>query len=201
MLTPAQQKVKQELEELQVKATIQRRDEEPAPNKSPKKTWFYILAGICMVIISSLLLLDSSTANQEEIVSFLKIEQSYNKRSTNLFINITEKDPPNLQRAVVMQAELLQKANNLKAPASLSVHKQDLLKVMQQRLDLLTYLAEEENRNEIQVNKKLLELKVSREIAIENLTTALDKAEIKYTQEKDGMIQYWVDSKVYQYSF
>ena len=201
MLTPAQQKVKQELEELQVKATIQRRDEEPAPNKRPKKTWFYILGGICTVIISSFLLQDFSTANQEKIASYLKVEQAYNKRSTNLFIKITEKDTTKLQQAVVKQAELLQIVNELKAPANLSLHKQDLLKVMQQRLDLLTYLAEEENRNEIQVNKKFLELKVSRGIAIENLTSALDKAEIKYTQEEDGMIQYWVDSKVYQYNF
>jgi len=200
MLTPAQQKVKQELEELQVKAIIQCRDE-ATPNKRPKKPWYYILSGICIVIISSFLLLDLSTANQEEVVSYLKVEQSYNKRSTNLFINITEKDPTRLQQAVDKQAELLQKVNDLKAPASLGVHKQDLLKVMQQRLDLLTYLAEEENRNEIQVNKKFLELKVSRGIAIENLTSALDKAEIKYTQEEDGMIQYWVDSKVYQYNF
>ena len=200
MLTPAQQKVKQELEELQVKAIIQCRDE-ATPNKRPKKPWYYILSGICIVIISSFLLLDLSTANQEEVASYLKVEQSYNKRSTNLFINITEKDPTRLQQAVDKQAELLQKVNDLKAPASLGVHKQDLLKVMQQRLDLLTYLAEEENRDEIQVNKKFLELKVTRGIAIENLITALEKAEIKYTQGDDGLIQYWVDSKVYQYNF
>ncbi|WML59023.1 hypothetical protein [Neobacillus sp. PS2-9] len=202
MLTPAQQKVKQELEELQLKAQVQPYAEEPPPNKSTRKKWSYIIAGFCaVVIISSFLLQDFTTSTQDETISYLKVVQSYNKQSSNLLRQVTEQETGNLQQAVEKQAELVQKVGNLKAPSGLSKHKLDLLDVMQQRLDLITYLAEAKNRDAFQINKKLLKLKVAQGLAAERLADTFDREKIKYVQQEDGTIEYWVDTKVYQYHF
>ncbi|MDR6121564.1 hypothetical protein QFZ87_001161 [Bacillus sp. SLBN-46] len=202
MLTPAQQKVKQELEELQLKAQIQPYDEETSSNKSPRKKWAYLITGFCaVVIISSFLLQDFTTSTQDKIVSYLKVVQTYNQQSSSLLKQVTEQETGNFHQAIKKQAELVQKLNNLKAPAELNKHKQDLLDVMQQRLDLITYLAEAKNRDAFQINKKLLKLKIAQGLASERLADTFDREKIKYVQQEDGTMEYWVDTKVYQYHF
>jgi hypothetical protein len=196
MLTPAQQKVKQELEELQLKPQIQPYDEETFSNKSPRKKWAYLITGFCaVVIISSFLLQDFTTSTQDKIVSYLKVVQTYNQQSSNLLKQVTEQETGNFHQAIKKQAELVQKVNNLKAPAELNKHKQDLLDVMQQRL------AEAKNRDAFQINKKLLKLKVAQGLASERLANTFDREKIKYVQQEDGTMEYWVDKKVYQYHF
>jgi hypothetical protein len=201
MLTPAQQKVKQELEELQLKAPLKPKDEEPSPLKIHRRRWFYMMGGIFAVIISIFILQDLFSTSHEEIVSYLKVEQSYNNQSSNLLNGIIEQDSASLQQAVEKQAVLVQKVKKLKAPAVLRIHKQYLLDVMQHRLDLITYLAETTNRDTFQVNKAVLKLKISQGLAAERLTNAFDRENIKYIEQQDGTIEYWVDTKAYQYHF
>ncbi|MDQ1144309.1 hypothetical protein QE429_001136 [Bacillus sp. SORGH_AS 510] len=201
MLTPAQRKVKQELEELQLKAPLQPKDEEPSPLKSHRRKWFYMMGVIFAFFISIFILQDLFSTSQDEIVSYLKMEQAYYNQSSNLLNGAIEQDSASLKQASEKQAVLVQKVKKLKAPAELRIHKQYLLDVMQHRLDLITYLAETPHRDTFQVNKALLKLKVSQGLAAERLTTAFDREKIKYIEQEDGTIEYWVDTKTYRYHF
>lgn len=199
MLTPAQQKVKQELEELQLKALVYQ-NEKGNPDKRPSsKKWIYILVAICATTCSFILLLDFSTDTQEEIASYLQIEQEYAKQSAELFNEITKKDSDTLQESGIMQTKIQKKVHSLEAPAILTEHKSDLLDVIQQRRDIISYLTETKNNNSIQLNKKLIELSIKEEMAADSLLSAFDREKIHYDTQEDGTVQYWVNSVAYHY--
>ncbi|WP_413306981.1 hypothetical protein AA0X95_06795 [Bacillus sp. 1P10SD] len=202
MLTPAQQKVKQELEELQLKALVHQNEQGIPDKKLYSKKWIYIIVivAICAVTISSfILLLDFSTDTQEEIASYLEIEQGYAKQSAELFNEITEKDSNSLQESGILQAKIQKKVHSLAAPASLREHKSDLLDVIQQRRDIISYLTEKHNNNSIQLNKKIIELSIKEEMAADSLLKAFDREKIQYDTQEDGTVQYRVNSATYQY--
>ena len=202
MLTPAQQKVKKELEELQVNAYFHH-DTPPYPPTPPypsKKKWVYLTIGIfSLILVSSLTLFSILTPNHTKIVSYLAKEQQYSRESEKLLNDSMETNFGNIQLARSEQAQLVVRMTALPVPSSLKHHKQDFLSVMEQQQDILSYLTLSKNPNPDKVNKKLIELHVKQELATDSLLTALDKEDIRYGIDATGAVQYWVHSKAYHY--
>ncbi|WP_066065335.1 hypothetical protein [Neobacillus soli] len=201
MLTAAQQKVKQELEELQIRAQVHSNDEAVSTNNSRSlKKWAYAIGGLfALILICSFFLSDYAASTPEKIVSYLAIEQNCNVQSEQLLYDLIEKNAITPQHAKAMQAELLKKVHALKAPSSFNGHKQDLIDVFEQQLEIITYLSNIKTLNSTQLNKKIIELNIKKELAAESLMNAFANKHIKYLRQEDGTVHYWVESKMYQY--
>ncbi|ETI69654.1 hypothetical protein [Neobacillus vireti] len=195
MLTAAQQKVKQELEELHAKGHFHKEVECSSPASKPsKKKWILSLIGV--LLFCSFMIIHFSFSNHEEIVSYLTIEQNYSEQSVQLLNDILEKR--NLdQEAQEVQTKFLSKEMEVKAPASFKNHHQDMIAAMEQRLTIVSYLAGK-NIDPVRLNKYLIELDVKQELAADSLLKAFDREKIEYVVKDDGTVQYWINSKSYQ---
>lgn len=196
MLTPAQQKVKQELEELHANGLFNKEVEcnSPASKRSMKKLIFSLTA---FLLLCSFIILNLSFSNHEEIVSYFKIEQNYSRESGQLLNDILEKRNLDLQEAKAAQAKFLSKERAIKTPASFKNHHQDMIAVMEHRLTIISYLAGK-NIDPVRLNKYLMELDVKQELAADSLLKAFEQEKIDYVVQDDGTVQYWINSKSYQ---
>jgi type IV secretory pathway TrbF-like protein len=88
MLTTAQQKVKQELEELQINALVYHNEKTIIPRKSHslKKWMFMIISILVLNVACSLLIKGYWTQEQAQLVSYLTTVDVYNEQNmmTNL---------------------------------------------------------------------------------------------------------------------
>jgi len=202
MLTSAQQKVKQELEELQANAIFHHEPETlPPTQKHPRKKWFYVTIGFFtfIIIISSIFMIKLLTHSHENTISYLAIEHKYYRQSEKLLNECVEDNTADIEKKNEDHAALLKKVNALETPSSLKGHRQDLLDVIEQRQDILIFLAAANNSNSLTLNKKLIELNIKQELAFDSLVKAFEREKIKYILNEDGTIQYRVNGNVYEY--
>ncbi|WP_423799701.1 hypothetical protein [Neobacillus sp. SAB-20_R2A] len=203
VLTPAQQKVKQELEEL--KANGSYRDQLISENPIPAKTnshknWIFAALGIILLILfSSLLTMNLAGLKNEKIVSFLKKEQRYHRESSTLLEDCLENRAPNLQADKAKQNDLVTMLKDLPVPSGFRDYKQELLSVYEQRLFIITYLAETKTIDHGLLQKFLIELDVKQELAKDSLLKAFDSQKIKYHVQENKAIEYWINGKSYLY--
>ncbi|WHY85461.1 hypothetical protein QNH39_23065 [Neobacillus novalis] len=196
MLTAAQQKVKQELEELHANGHFQKEVKFNSPaNKRSKKKRIFLLIGVLLFCLFIIIYFSSS--NHEEIVSYLAIEQNYTEQSAQLMNDVIEKRNLDLQEAKETQTKFLSNEIAVKAPASFKNHHQDMIAAMEQRLTILSYLAGK-NIDPVRLNKYLIELDVKQELAADSLLTAFEREKIEYVVQDDGTVQYWINSTSYQ---
>lgn len=202
MLTPAQQKVKQELEELKASGLLHHEDEETVPPalRHPMKKWAYTVSILVLLIIMYAgYMIGFSVPKQERISSFLAKEQEYNQQSAALLDDFLNKHPLNLEEAIGRQERLIGKVEDLPAPAGFKVHKQDLIRVFQQRHAIFTYLAHSKTADPMRLNKLLMELDVKEELVKDSLLNAFQHENIKHGIKGDGSVQYWINGEVYTF--
>ncbi|EKN71502.1 hypothetical protein BABA_01335 [Neobacillus bataviensis LMG 21833] len=197
MLTAAQHKLKRELEELQANALFHSEPEPfPPARKNVMKKRVYITMGIlAVIVICSFFMMSILTPNHKKIVSYLSSEQQYYRKSEKLFSEYTLGD----EQIKSDQDALLKKVSILETPSGLKDHKQDVLDVMEQQKEMLTLFANSGNSNLLTLNKKLMELHVKQELALDSLLKVFKREKMRYIINEDGTIQYWVDGKVYTY--
>ncbi|MFC4800167.1 hypothetical protein ACFPA1_12500 [Neobacillus sp. GCM10023253] len=203
MLTPAQQKVKQELEELKTNASYwgHPMSETLSPAKiNIHKNWIVVFLGIILLIlIFSLLTMNLASPKNKRIVSYLKNEQRYQRESSTLLEDCLENRASNLQEVKAKQNELLPMLKDLPVPSGFREYNQELLSVFEQRLFIITYLAETKTIDPVLLQKFLIELDVKQELAKDSLLKAFDSKKIKYRVQENGAIEYWVNGKSYLY--
>ncbi|CRK81368.1 hypothetical protein [Neobacillus massiliamazoniensis] len=192
MLTPARQKIRQELEELQVKGRSFSEKVPETPTKHRAKiNWSYYLLGLLLLCAASALLYKEYVVpKRESVFTFLTKIQSYEEQSKQLVKGVANGQVPSGQ-VRKKQQELLKNVIHLDAPTSFYEYKKDMISVMEQRLVILSNMSVSQ--------KSLTELSVREELALDSLRTAFDREQIKYLQKDDGSIQYWIHSKSYLY--
>jgi Arm DNA-binding domain len=214
MLTPAQKKVRQELEELQINGRLHQHENnlpQPIEHSQTNTTsnFRYIVITVilvsCLIVVISLLN-SKMTENHQDILNYLSKAQALNNQSErmmddhidNIHMEFSRKAHSELEAIKLKQAELLLQAMDLKAPASFKDHQDDFIKEMDQRLTIFTLL-EANPANRTQLNKYLIELRIKQELQRESLLLALERANIKHAQEADGTIKYWINDDTFQY--
>jgi hypothetical protein len=192
MLTPAQQKIRQELEELQVKGrSFSEKVPETPTKRRAKINWSYYLLGLLLLCAASALLYKEYVVpKRESVFTFLTKIQSYEEQSKQLVKGVANGQVPSGQ-VRKKQQDLLKNVIHLGTPSSFYEYKKDMISVMEQRLVILS--------NTSVSQKSLTELSVREELALDSLRTAFDREQIKYLQKDDGSIQYWIHSKSYLY--
>lgn len=192
MLTPAQQKIRQELEKLQAKGRSLSEKVPETPTKNhPKIKWTYYLLALFLLIAACLLLyMEYIAPKHESVFTFLTKIQSYEGQSKQLIKGVADGQAPSGQ-VRKKQQDLLNNVIHLDAPSSFYEYKKDLISVMEQRLVILS--------SSTVSQKSLTELSVKEELALDSLRTAFDLEQIKYLQKDDGSLQYWIHSKSYLY--
>lgn len=208
MLTAAQQKVKQELEELKANGQYHRpADEIIPPTKTPTlKKHVFSMIGIGFILLSFAIFVSrGSSMNQEMFNEFLMKEQEYNQASIQLAATVdavaVHLDTSNLQQVTKKHTELLMKVKEMPVPPELKAHKKDFIRVVDQRESILSSLIGTKKVDQTQMNKFLLELDIKQELAMESLVKAFDQEEIEYLVNDDGTIQYWINNESYQFSW
>lgn len=202
MLTAAQQKVKQELEELQANDRFrQKPGDVPPPSKPGTKKRVYLVIILLVILTAcSFYYLNYSTLKHKKILSYLVEEDEYNTKSAKSLEHILANKDTNYREAKSAQTALLKKVNSLETISSLDNHKQYFMDVMNQRLELLAYLADSKKIDVSQLDKNLFELMIKRELVADSLRKAFETENIKYVVRDDGSFQYWIDSKSYFYN-
>jgi len=199
MLTTAQQKVKQELEELQLKAFIHQNDKTASPSKrhTSKKRIIFITGFILLIVTCSLLLKYFWTQKELGITSYLAKVNDYNQQSETILNNFLTDTLGNLAQSKAKQENLLVKVKNLKTPTNFQEHQQDLIALIQHRLDMMKYLEGPKHSDQIQLNQSLIELRVKQELAADSLIKGFEREKIKYLWKENGTIQYWINNQSY----
>ncbi|WP_251551952.1 hypothetical protein [Neobacillus muris] len=202
MLTEAQQKVKQELEELKVNRILFEKARTVSPVSSqPKIKWpiwvLAILTGSFIICFFAVSLTAPSSIN---ISSYLSKELDYNKKSAKLLANSLSHPTLDAQQAKKEQRMLWDQANHLSVPVGFKDHQQDFLSLLEHRQMILTYLSETGTVNPNILNRYQLELEVKQELALDSLTKAFNKQNIPYHIHDDGSIQYWIGQKPFDYN-
>ena len=199
MLTPAQQKVKQELEELQAAGRFYHAEETGSftPHPSSMKKWVILAAGFLLTLVMAVLY--SFHPNQSDLAAYLSKEQLLYRQSEQLLNQALSGQTADYREAKADQIHLWKKLSALDPPSRLQAHKLDLLHVMEQQQEILTYLEFSKVTNTATLNHKIIELQVKQELAMESLRSALEREKIKYELIEDGRVQFWVQSKVYTY--
>lgn len=192
MLTPAQQKIRQELEELQVKGRLhpEKVPETPTKNHPKIKRSYYLLVLFLLIAACLLLYKENIVPKHESVYAFLTKIQSYEDQSKQLVKGVADGPAPS-ELVRKTQQDLLNNVIHLDAPSSFYEYKKDMISVMEQRLVILS--------NSTVSQKSLTELIVKEELALDSLRTAFDREQIKYIQKDDGSLQYWIHSKSYLY--
>ncbi|WP_066387623.1 hypothetical protein [Neobacillus mesonae] len=198
MLTPAQQKVKQELDELKAAGACHH-SEERVPSSSEvlySKGRIYLAFGLVIFLLAvSIVVIKISIPSKSKISSYLAKEEQYNQKSLILFNDYIGKNDSELEAAVDEQAELVKNAGALSVPSEIEEHNRDFMDVMEQRLDILKYMFVNKQDDASQLNKLLIELDVKQELAKESLLKALNREKIQYEEHIDGTVQYWIEGK------
>ena len=196
MLTPAQQKIRQELEELQVKGLLlQKQETAPRSGKRHRKSWLLYLIGILLIsIIFTVYNIKSTKQQHEMILDYLIKVQAYNEKSIDLLTGFIDGSgtQADLNKKVMEQNQLLQDTIKVAAPEPFLEHHQDFIGVMKQRQIILTSYAHTKKADS-------LELNVQQELAKDSMSRALAKEKVKYRVNDDGTIHFWIHSKSYQY--
>jgi hypothetical protein len=196
MLTPAQQKIRQELEELQVKGLLLPK-QQPSPPRARRhrKSWPLYLIGILLLsIICSVNYIKSFKQQHEMMADYLIKVQAYNAKSIDLLKGSMDNSgtQEDLNQAITEQNQLLQNTIKLAAPKTFHEHHQDFIEVMKLREIILT--------SHVRTKKATsLELNVKQELAKDSFSRALVKEKIRYRTLEDGTIQFWIQAKSYQY--
>ncbi|MEH7414529.1 hypothetical protein V7266_04445 [Neobacillus drentensis] len=199
MLTPAQQKVKQELEELQAAGRLYHRSQPEVHASQPYSYKKKVLPLIGILLIFLLVVLYLLHPQRSETVTYLVKEQHLYRQSEKLLNEALNGQTMNYQDAQMKQIELWKKLSVLDSPARFQDHKLDLLHVMEQQQEVLIEIAAGKNRNSVPFNQNMIELHVREELAFDSLRSALKREKFKYETFKDGTIHYWVHSKIYTY--
>ncbi|ULT56465.1 hypothetical protein L1999_26055 [Neobacillus drentensis] len=199
MLTPAQQKMKQELEELQAAGRFYHAEETGSltPHPSSMKKWVILAAGFLLILLMAVLY--SFHPNQSDLAAYLTKEQLLYRQSEQLLNQTLSGQTVNYREAKAEQIHVWKKLSALDPPSRLQAHKLDLLHVMEQQQEILTYLEFFKVTNTAALNHKIIELQVKQELAMESLRSALEREKIKYERLEDGTVQFWVNEKVYTY--
>jgi hypothetical protein len=197
MLTPAQQKIRQELEELQVKGLLLSKQEPPPPhNPERRKGWpIYLIILLLLTIICSVYYIKSNKQHHEKMmIDYIVKVQKYNAKSTDLLKELergfdTARD---LNEAVKEQNQLLQNTINLTPPDPFHEHHRYFIEVMRQRKITLSSFTPD--------SKTLFpEWDETQLLAKDSFLIALKKEKVKYRILEDGTIRFWIQSKSYQY--
>lgn len=201
MLTPAQQKVKQELEELKASAWLHHEDEpNPSAPPFPFKKWALTVGGLALILVTlAVYFMALSGTKQEKAAAFLAKEQSYNQQSAHLLDEYLNNGSLNRQEARLRQEKLTGMIEDLPVPSGFKVHKQDLMKVFHQRLAIITYLADSDPIDQIELHKLLIELDVNQELAKDSLVNGFIQENIKHRLREDGTVQYWIRGNAFEY--
>ncbi|MEH7075116.1 hypothetical protein [Neobacillus drentensis] len=199
MLTTAQQKVKQELEELQLKALAHPQPKIALPHKrnSSNKLIFTIITIILLVISWSLFLKDLWIPKQSGTVSYLTKVLDYNEQSETVLNDVLTGKSGSIGQSRAKQKNLLTKVNQLKTSKSFHEHQQDLSDVIEQRLNIMTSIENTNHLDQLQLDKDLVELRVKQELAADSLIKGFEREKIVYQRKENGIIQYWINSKSY----
>ncbi|MEH7307264.1 hypothetical protein [Neobacillus drentensis] len=199
MLTTAQQKVKQELEELQINALTHHYDKQVIPRKRyPFKKWIItIIATILLMVTCFLLLKEYWTQKELGLTSYIMKAHDYNQQSETILNNFLAGNLANIVESRGKQENILIKVTNLPTSTSFDEHHQDLITVIEHRLDMMTSIKDPIHSDKIQLNKALIELSVKQELAADSLIEGFELEKIKYKRHVNGTIQYWINSKSY----
>ncbi|MCM3727705.1 hypothetical protein M3226_18715 [Neobacillus cucumis] len=199
MLTPAQQKVKQELEELQAAGKFHHKAQQEfhTPQPSSLKKWMLSFVGILLILL--LVVMYLSDPNESETVAYLVKEQHVYRQSEKLLNETLYEHPVDYQEAKMKQIQLWIKLSELNSTSRLHDHKLDLLHVMEQQQEVLIDLVASKNIDSATINQKMIELQVRKELAFDSLRAALERDNFTYETLEDGSVRYWVHSKIYTY--
>jgi len=199
MLTTAQQKVKQELEELQLNAHANPhiKIELPRKRNSIKKWMFTITAIILVFIACSLILKDNWMQKQSGTAPYLTKAHDYNEKSDTILNDVLTGTSGSNDQSRAKQEELLTKVTQLKTSASFHEHQQDLIHVIEHRLYIMTSLEKPNQFDQQQLNNDLIELRVKQELAADSLVKGFEREKIKYQRKENGTIQYWINNQSY----
>ncbi|MCM3763524.1 hypothetical protein [Neobacillus niacini] len=207
MLTTAQQKVKQELEELKANGCYHRHDEEiiVVPPKTNFSVIFTVVGVGLLFLILAIIVIIYRAPNQKELNEYIIKEQEYNQESMKLMVGAYDGadqiDIGRLKLANANHADLVLNVKKMPVPTGLKAHKQDFLRVMEQRAAILTMITESKAVNYIQLNKLLLELDIKQEMAKESLLREFDREKVKYKLNEDGSVQYWINRESHQFGW
>lgn len=206
MLTSAQQKVKQELEELKANGHYHRQDDEVVitPKTHSLKKAFSVMGIGLLLLLFGIFIFGVLSPNQEMFFKYILKEQEYNLLSMELFADCLEADQMDesrLERSKTKHEELLLKVKKMQAPAELKAHKQDFINLIEQRAATFAFVSGTKPADPIQFNKFLLELDIKQELAKESLLKAFDREKIKYLENEDGSVQYRINHESYQFSW
>jgi hypothetical protein len=201
MLTPAQQKLRRELEELKVNGSFTADNIIVLSNKrNPRIKMILLIISILFLLAAFIAVIDNffkekTLREHEMIVQYLAKEQSLNLQSNQLVKDCLS-NMGNVQ-SQIKGKQLLMKATSNPAPSVLKDHKEDFLELMEARLSLIIYFNNEKESNEL--DRLLNEVTVRQELAKESLMRALDQGHIVYIKEPDGTIHFWDKTNSYQY--
>jgi len=193
MLTPAQRKVKQELEQLKVMGQTSLDTNQSASPQADSRAGlgrigFFLLFMMAGSILSFIVL---SPPSDKKIAAYLTMEHKYNQQS----IQLLNEGLTNKRRDLTLQLELkdlVKQAKDQRVPANFTNHQQDFLHLLEQRLTLLTVNPEQSQNFRIQLD-------VQQELAADSLKEALKRANIHYKVLENGDIQYSLTGKHYIY--
>ncbi|MBV7505696.1 hypothetical protein KW850_10570 [Bacillus sp. sid0103] len=199
MLTTAQQKVKQELEELQINALTHHYDKQVIPRKRyPFKKWIITIIAIILLMVTGFLLLKEYWTQKElGVTSYIMKAHDYNQQSETILNNFLAGNLANIVESRGKQENILIKVTKLPTSTSFDEHHQDLITVIEHRLDMMTAIKDPIHSDQIQLNKALIELSVKHELAVDSLIEGFEQEKIKYKRHVNGTIQYWINSKSY----
>ncbi|WP_462410939.1 hypothetical protein [Neobacillus sp. Marseille-QA0830] len=202
MLTQAQQKVKQELEELKVNGILHDETVTVSPVfVQPISKWPFILIGLLAIgFILCYFAVNMAVPSTQSIQNYLSKELELNQKSASLLADVTSKITSDPQQAINAQQKLWDKANDLSAPAGFKEHHQDFLVMMEHRYTILSHLAVSSPLDHHSLNRYQIELEVKQELALDSLIRAFDKQDIEYQIREDGSIQYWINQKPFEYN-
>ncbi|WP_026575869.1 hypothetical protein [Bacillus sp. UNC438CL73TsuS30] len=207
MLTPAQQKIRQELEELHINGLLQTEQKNNQPkvmqqsdrDKKGFRNTGTVLFILVLLIFSLTLYNKKSIENKEAFISYLAKAQDLNKKGDRVLANIQSE--PNTSRtemiqALSLQSKLNEQAKELKVPAGFSELKKDFLAVNEERLNILTEMLK---KNLTGMTPSLNQLYVKQELEKDRLIRAFRRTSIKHKEYEDGTIQYWYKNHSYIY--
>ncbi|WP_342433040.1 hypothetical protein [Neobacillus sp. FSL H8-0543] len=206
MLTPAQKKVRQEMEELQINGQLRHSVAKVPPvmrHTEPKKRVKRGFFGPLLILSLIILVIYQfyTKESTEKAISYLSELQTINGQSDQMFNQDPRKINLNtlaIQQAIESHEDLLLKVKDLQTPSNFKNHKRDFINMLEQRGIILSYLATASTDTST-LNKYLLELKIKQELQRDSLALALENAKIEYEQVRDGTISYWFNDKAFQY--
>lgn len=178
----------------------------PVKRKRFKRPWWtYSLIGIILFLVtfSSLpvkIYNDVIVYKDGKMYDYLNTSKQYDIQSDMIVRNLVAQAAqlssislPELQREKTTVNRLTVETEKLKAPSIFKKHKETLIDVIQQRLFIITYLellAKTGSPYSGELTPHINELNVKQELKRSALIDAFEEANIEYTIQVDGTIQY-----------